>query len=88
MPVFLLCENVSPKHIGVHIRVTPMSSKVDRSDWEARESKMKKGFILTLAPLLSVFGLLTLSRLFPRPNPWPIKGFIGIVLVSGFSLGS
>ena len=64
-----------------------MNSEIVGSHREARESKIKKGVILTVAPFLSLFIMGPLSELFPRPNPWPIKSFIGIVLMSGFIVG-
>jgi hypothetical protein len=52
-----------------------------------RGSLVKEGVVLTVAPLLSIYFLGFLSAAFSRPNPWPIKGFIGIVLIAGIVSG-
>jgi hypothetical protein len=52
-----------------------------------RKSQIKEGVTLTVAPFLSIFILGPLSQVFSRPNPWPIKGFIGIVLIAGMVSG-
>jgi hypothetical protein len=64
-----------------------MNSEIVGSDQEARKLEIKKGVLLTLLPVLSLFMMGLLAKLFPLPSPWPIKGFIGIVLISGFIVG-
>jgi hypothetical protein len=52
-----------------------------------RRSQIKEGVVLTIAPFLSIFVLGPLSQVFSRPNPWPVRGFIGFALISGTVCG-